>query len=187
MTELSFAKSFLAILDSRPIKLQSDYAADPKIFEPKGPPLTTSVLDLKQAVVENIGNTSTEKIKLLYKKKPCSDSKSLKDVVGDEVPPGGEAEFSVMIMGGAASGEKPDPSAGTSPDVVMGGTGSAGEQTKDDAPIAQGMSGKRVLDTEEFWNDLQGFLTQRIRDQEVAEEALKLFRSAWSFADGGQV
>ena len=37
MTELSFAKSFLAILDSRAIKLQSDYVADPKTFEPKGP------------------------------------------------------------------------------------------------------------------------------------------------------
>jgi len=37
MTELSFAKSFLSTLDSRPIKLQSDYVADPKTFEPKGP------------------------------------------------------------------------------------------------------------------------------------------------------
>lgn len=37
MTELSFAKSFLATLDSRPVKLQSDHVADPKTFEPKGP------------------------------------------------------------------------------------------------------------------------------------------------------
>ena len=37
MTELSFAKSFLSTLDSRTIKLQSDHAADPKTFEPKGP------------------------------------------------------------------------------------------------------------------------------------------------------
>lgn len=142
-------------------------------------PLTTSVLDLKQAVAENIGNTSTENIRLLYKKKPYSDAKSLKDIVGDEVPPGGEAEFSVMIMGGAASEEKPDTSAATSPDVVMGGTGSKEEQTKDNAPVAQGMSGEGVLDTEEFWNDLLGFLIQRVRNHQVAEQALKSFKSAW--------
>ena len=142
-------------------------------------PLTTSVLDLKQAVAENIGNTSTEKIRLLYKKKPCSDSKSLKDVVGDEVPPGGEAEFSVMIMGGATTEEKPDSSAAISPDVVMGGTGSQEQQTNDDAPVAQGVSGKGVLDTEEFWNDLLGFLMQRIRDHGVAEQALESFKGAW--------
>ncbi len=37
MTELSFAKSFLSTLDSRPIKLSPDYAADLKTFEAKGP------------------------------------------------------------------------------------------------------------------------------------------------------
>ena len=37
MTELSFAKSFLATLDGRPIKLSPDHAADPKTFEHKGP------------------------------------------------------------------------------------------------------------------------------------------------------
>ena len=36
MTELSFAKSFLSTLDSKPVKLQADHAADPKTFEPKG-------------------------------------------------------------------------------------------------------------------------------------------------------
>jgi hypothetical protein len=30
MTELSFAKSFLSTLDSRPVKLRSDYVADPQ-------------------------------------------------------------------------------------------------------------------------------------------------------------
>lgn len=37
MTELSFAKSFLSTLDSRSVKLQADYVADPKNYEPKGP------------------------------------------------------------------------------------------------------------------------------------------------------
>ena len=35
--EVSFANSFLATLDSKPIKLQPDYAADPKTLELHGP------------------------------------------------------------------------------------------------------------------------------------------------------
>ena len=37
MTELSFAKSFLSTLDSRPLKLQSDHASDPKTLEITAP------------------------------------------------------------------------------------------------------------------------------------------------------
>ncbi|KAL8686567.1 MAG: hypothetical protein Q9218_007011, partial [Villophora microphyllina] len=37
MTELSFAKSFLATLDNRAIKLQPDHVADLKTLELKGP------------------------------------------------------------------------------------------------------------------------------------------------------
>ncbi|KAI4159790.1 MAG: hypothetical protein LQ342_006301 [Letrouitia transgressa] len=36
MTELSFAKSFLSTLDSRPIKLPADHVADPRTFQIKG-------------------------------------------------------------------------------------------------------------------------------------------------------
>lgn len=37
MTELSFAKTFLSSLDSRPLKLQPDYTANPKTLELNGP------------------------------------------------------------------------------------------------------------------------------------------------------
>lgn len=37
MTELSFAKTFLSSLDSRPLKLQPDYTANPKTVELNGP------------------------------------------------------------------------------------------------------------------------------------------------------
>ena len=146
----------------------------------KSQSLTTSVLDLKQAVAGSVGSTGTEKIKLLYKKKPCSDSKTLKDVVGDEISPGGEAEFSVMIMGGPATvvGEKVRMTTEEVPDVVMGGTGEKAEE-KDEASVAQGVSGIDSLESEEFWSDLQGFLLQRLRNQEVAEKALRVFRDSW--------
>lgn len=38
MTEVQFAKSFLAALDGRPIKLQADYVEDPKNY-PSRPPV----------------------------------------------------------------------------------------------------------------------------------------------------
>ena len=146
--------------------------------------LTTSILDLKKAVAEKVGSTGVDKIRLLYKKKPCSDSKTLKDVVGDEVPPGGEAEFGVMVIGGIADGEKDESTAGEASDVVMGGTPSI-DQVKLDASVAQGVSGVKVLDSEEFWSDLQGFLSQRVRNQEVAERAMTTFKNAWKGSSHG--
>ena len=103
----------------------------------------------------------------------------MKDVLGDEIAPGGEAEFNVMIMGGVAgTSEKIGTPVEEVPEVVMSGTEERSEG-KDEAPVAQGISGNEVLSTEEFWSDLQGFLFQRVRDQEVAEKALKVFRGAW--------
>lgn len=40
------------------------------------------------------------------------------------------------------------------------------------------ISGKDVLATEEFWEDLGGFLTQRLKDEAEAERVVKLFRKA---------
>jgi hypothetical protein len=47
------------------------------------------------------------------------------------------------------------------------------------APVAQGLSGEGVLATGEFWEDLKGFLQQRVRDERVAGEALEVFKGAW--------
>jgi hypothetical protein len=122
----------------------------------------TSVLDLKSKVSEKAG-VAVEKLKLLYKKKPVVDSKVLKDLVSeDEV----EAEFSIMVMGGAASLQK----APEAKDVEMGGTA---------IPAAQGPSGEEVLKSDEFWNDLQGFLTQRLRDEAQGQKVFGIFKSAW--------
>jgi len=68
-------------------------------------------------------------------------------------------EFSIMVMGGAASVANSD-----------GPT----------APVAQGLSGSKLLDTEEFWVDLKGFLIQRLRDEGEGEKALEIFRGAWN-------
>ncbi|KAI1381460.1 cell-cycle control medial ring component-domain-containing protein [Hypoxylon crocopeplum] len=198
MTEVSFAKSFLAALDSRPVKLSPDHVEDPKTYAARSayvlpkmpkpmskrkstavapgqergltvvvtslrnPPLdikllsqtpNTSVLDIKSAVSQDTG-IPVEKMKLLHKKKPIPDSKVLKDLVGQDET---AVEFSVMVMGGAA----------------------AIKTTPVQAEVAQGQSGGEVLDTKEFWDDLKGFLLQRIRDEKTAGELADTFQAAW--------
>lgn len=113
------------------------------------------MLQLKQRVAQEVGLGSVEKIRLLWRKKPVGDVKTLKEISGSEG--GGRGlEFGVMVLGGV-----PEKSA------------------EPVAPVAQGESGVQVLRTEVFWEDLRGFLEQRVRDRKVAAEASRLFREAW--------
>ncbi|BCS25043.1 uncharacterized protein APUU_41487S [Aspergillus puulaauensis] len=144
------------------------------------PLATTSVSDLKDAVRERIVETSTdnkvslEKIKILYKRKPVSGTgKTVADVVSDagdeELLSGGKGvEFGIMVMGGArvveGQGEK-------------GEAESSGEST---AKAAVGPSGEALLETEQFWGDLQGYLEQRLKDEDVAKKWTGLFKDTWT-------
>ncbi|ROW12885.1 hypothetical protein VPNG_04720 [Cytospora leucostoma] len=202
MSEVTFAKSFLAALDSRPQKLSADHVEDPKNYPARPPyilpkmpramskavklapgqersvtvhikslrnppldirlssqPLNTSILDLKTAVSSET-SIPTDKIKVLHKKKPVSDSKVLKDLLGDAET---SAEFSVMVIGGAAAAVP---------------AGSKAEENEP-ASVAQGVSGEAVLETDAFWTDLRGFLLQRIRDEKITEELFGKFLSSW--------
>jgi ubiquitin-like protein 4 len=122
----------------------------------KSQSLLTSVLDLKTEVSSQ-SSIPVDKIRILYKKKPVGDAKVLKDIVGDEET---NVEFSVMVMGGAAS-------------VTKGNTLST-------APVTQGPSGTDILGTDDFWDDLKGFLTQRLKDQGEGERVYGLFKKAWN-------
>ncbi|KIW09597.1 uncharacterized protein PV09_00466 [Verruconis gallopava] len=128
-------------------------------------PLTCSVFDLKSAYAVKSG-APIDKIKLLYNKKPTTDSKTLKDLLGDTAESTKEVEFTVMVMGGIPAGVSPRIQ---SPELA----------TESVAPAAQGVSGADVLKEEEFWRDLHGFLQQRIRDESEALRLSSLFRSAW--------
>ncbi|KAI4198377.1 MAG: hypothetical protein LQ350_005314 [Teloschistes chrysophthalmus] len=169
MTELSFAKSFLATLDNRSIKLQPDHVADIKKLELKGP--------------------GVEGIKILYQRKPVGDGRTVGEVVGAAA--GGESgegekgvEFGVIVMGGGAAadtGEK-GTAAGKEEggDTLMGGTEAAArEAAGGEVPVAQGISGEAVLQSAEFWDDLKGWLMQRVRDESVAEGCWSLFKRGW--------
>ena len=114
-------------------------------------PLDTSLLDIKAALSAQT-RIPAEKTKLLFKKKPVADSKVLKDLVGDNE---GSIEFSVMVIGGAAAIPPPE------------------------APVSVSPSGAALLGTTEFWDDLQGFLSQRLKDDKQAQELSTLFRSSW--------
>ncbi|KZL82147.1 ubiquitin supergroup [Colletotrichum incanum] len=199
MAEVVFARQFLSTLESRPAKLSADHVEDPKNF-PARPPyilpkmpkpmskptnlapgqersinvvlkslrnppldiklssqtLNTSILDIKTAV-ETQSRIPVDKMKLLYNKKPVPDSKVLKDLLTDDQS---SLEFSVMVIGGAAA-VKPEP-------APVGGDSGPQEDI-----------GEAALDTPEFWNDLKGFLMQRLKHEQKAEELSALWRSTW--------
>jgi hypothetical protein len=118
--------------------------------------LSTSILDLKEEVTAQTSIPSA-KLRVLYKK-PVPDSKILKELVGDDES---KMEFSIMVLGGAASVKKSDE-----------------EVIPVEGAVAQGVSGKEVLAKEEFWGDLKGWLVQRLRDEGEAERVFGVFRGA---------
>lgn len=252
-TEIAFAKSFLALLDTKPTKITPDHVEDPRgypssspvrlpspppPFPPpshttnppqytlprlptqrppprrprnpnnpspsttttspapgstpslplhirslRNPPLdltlsslplaTTSALDVKLAVAAETG-IPVEKIKLLLNKKPVPDTRSLREMVASSPGEGkGGLELGVMVMGGW-SGVIGKVGGGAA--VEKGAAGGGGGGT---AAVAQGLSGREVLETEAFWGGLKGFLEQRIRDEAVAGDVAERFRRAW--------
>ncbi|MCJ1450335.1 hypothetical protein MMC28_000665 [Mycoblastus sanguinarius] len=120
--------------------------------------LGTTVLDLKEKVAKELKLEGTEKVRALWKKKPVTDVKTLKELVGEE-DVGGEVELGVMVMGWTAGGEA--------------------KAEEIEAPVTQGPSGDEVLGSEEFWGDLKGFLVQRVRDEGKAGEVFDAFRGSW--------
>lgn len=93
-------------------------------------------------------------MKILHNKRPLTDSKVLKDVVGDSEL---RVEFSVMVIGGAAS---------IQPELVE----------EKEVVKATGMD---ALTTDAFWTDLNGFLEQRLKDEDAAGELGRLFKRSW--------
>jgi hypothetical protein len=162
-------------------------------------PTTTSLQAIKEQIQSYLGGpdvVATEKIKLLWNKKPIPASKkTIPEALdgSDAVMKGGEVEIGVMVMGGApdpppqaqplayeASKAATKTSAPASEQVAVGETTPMEglESTKE--PVQPGgISGESVLQTSEFWNDLQGYLEQRIRDSEEAVKLRTLFEQAW--------
>lgn len=164
--------------------------------------LETSIYEIKDQYAKQT-SLPHEKIKVLLNKKPAADLKTLK-----ELGVTGDVEFSVMVLGGGSATpsagtpsasspavEKTDPvvsvpevpvaPAADKMDVDQQASAPGSEKaqaesapTQSSAPGA-GPSGPGALNTIEFWNDLQDFLAQRLRDTEEAQRLSKVFKMAW--------
>ncbi|KKY18628.1 putative ubiquitin supergroup [Diplodia seriata] len=163
-------------------------------------PATTSMHDLKAAYAASTGQElSTGKIKVLYAKKPVSDTKTIKDVLGaagtTNGGAGGAVEFSIMVLGGGAGAgtagtptstgtpaistperlASPPVAAPSQPEIEMG----------EAPPVAVAVEGEggaaaAMADDPAFWADLKGFLVQRLKDEAEGERLAGVFREAWA-------
>jgi hypothetical protein len=149
--------------------------------------LDTSIHDLKTQYAAK-ANQPLDKVKLLLNRKPAADLKTLKELGVNE-----NVELTVMVMGATASTpgasspsvektEPPLPAAAPPPDKMDIDTPAL--QSEKAQLEAQGKSSQAnttdgILQSEDFWTDLKGFLAQRLRDQGEGERLAKAFREAW--------
>ncbi|KAF2163527.1 hypothetical protein M409DRAFT_68448 [Zasmidium cellare ATCC 36951] len=235
MSEVTFAKQFLATIDKKPIKLPADHVSDPRKYPNQSPyilprqthpfprrsgptstqqaasstltatlkpmragetitlpsiTLDTTIHDLKTQYASQTG-LAQDKIKLLYNKKPAQDLKTLKDLGVS-----GDVELSVMIMGGSGGtpraqspavtpkSEAPEKEAvpqagGDAMDVDEKSPAPESEKATAEAGKTAESGAGELLKGEEFWDDLKGFLSQRLRDEKEGEKLVGVFRQAW--------
>lgn len=171
---------------------------------PDQTPATTSALDLKTAFAAQHG-VSADKLKLLFAKKPCADTKTVAEILGTTLEEGTKGvEFAVMVMPGAGAGAASAPSPAVSvpaaapapapeaPAVAsppLEAPAPEVEMTDAGEPVGSGTSGVErsgadVLQTEDFWSDLKDFLVQRLRDEGEAVRLAGLFKGAWGSSSG---
>lgn len=122
-------------------------------------PLNTSLLDIKTKVSSQT-RIPVDKMKILHNKRPLTDSKILKEVLGETDM---SVEFAVMVIGGAAA-IPPEETA---------------------SPTSRQPTGAAAVETDAFWADLNGFMMQRLNDQAAAEELSRLFRASWESSRSG--
>ncbi|KAL1903642.1 hypothetical protein Sste5346_000271 [Sporothrix stenoceras] len=128
---------------------------------------TTSLLDVKTALSEK-SHVPADKLRLLYNKKPVTDSKVLKDLVtGDET----EVKLGVMVSGGAETVAAAEAAAAQSK--------SAAATPAATTPAATAEPTAVVAESEAFWNDLRGFLVKRTGSKTQADELFSLFLRSW--------
>ncbi|OAP61530.1 hypothetical protein AYL99_03733 [Fonsecaea erecta] len=164
------------------------------------PPATATIQDLKEQIQTSLGGPGVvhlDKIKLLLNKKPIPPSKRTVAEALAGLGTGSDVEFGVMVMGGA-----PDPpqthitvslnnetttSNATLTTTVAGTGGKPTESKKTGGAEGTPMEGVQsatssVLESQEFWDDLQKFLEQRIGSSNEAGKLRGTFERAWRSA-----
>lgn len=156
--------------------------------------LDSTIHDVKARYAQQT-SLSSEKIKLMFNKKPAADLKTLKELGAQ----GEIVELSAMIMGGGTATpvtssavaspatEKGDPglsvpTASDAMDVDSKASGPDSETAQ--AAAAATMKANEdqtseILKSDAFWTDLSGFLVQRLRDEEEGRRLADLCREAF--------
>lgn len=153
-------------------------------------PADATVFDLKNQYAVKSGLDVT-KIKMLLNKRPCSDLKTLKELLPEPAPT--EVEFTLMIMPGASSPATPSTPAAASPAIELPDpTASAVpvSASTDPAPLSERAearpestphaadTAKEMLSSDDFWADLKSFLVQRLKSEAEGERLLDVFAKA---------
>ncbi|OJD23415.1 hypothetical protein ACJ73_05231 [Blastomyces percursus] len=146
---------------------------------------STTVRELRETVQGRVqtadhenkpGRVPLEKIKILWKKKPVQ-GQTIADILGSDSTAlwrGKEIELGVMILGGATlapATPKEEKVLSKDPPESLPGQGPV-----EHCPRAA----QDVLSTEEFWDDLESFMTSKVKDAAQASQIKSIFRKAWT-------
>lgn len=110
---------------------------------------STTVAEIKDEISSQASLVSS-KVKLLYNKKPVGDAIKVSDMLDEGK---NEVTMTVMLMPGAIQPKVPTL-----------------ESQSSVAPA------DLILRTDNFWDDLRGFLTLRLKDEDVANRTTDVFR-----------
>ncbi|KAH6669891.1 cell-cycle control medial ring component-domain-containing protein [Halenospora varia] len=208
MTELSFAKSFLTTLDSRPSKLSPTHFEDPKNYPPRsafilpkspGPPFAkrqkttppgsapTLTLSLKSnrnpplevTLKDQLPTTSILDVKSLVSAQASIPVKALRILYNKK--PVVDSKILKDVLGEEAVAKGGKVEFGL---MVIGGAAAVmAKKDEEKEPLVVddvGIGkGEEILKTAEFWGDLKGFLVQRLKDEEEGERLAGVFKKAW--------
>ncbi|EEH17439.2 hypothetical protein PABG_00002 [Paracoccidioides brasiliensis Pb03] len=207
MAELTFTKSFLTALDSRPVKLPADYVFDPQSFPAPHPFTLPPLSDPHPSMPKKIkragipGSSKSIAIHLKSARNPVLhvtlenrtissttkpvQGQTLTDVLGNDyaaLSGGHGIEFGVMVLGGAAAlapvASKEDERI---PSKELSEPSPTPVPTLDDQNPAQSSQtyAHNVLSTEEFWDDLDAFVSTKLKDPEQVSQVKTIFKNAW--------
>jgi len=138
----------------------------------------SSIYDVKAACAAQAGYAA-EKVKILWERKPVSDSKTVKEVVGEAATPGAEVEMGVMFMGQPTQAPSGGSDDGSAVRVAEEQGTDRRESVYEDASSAQAGHGEAVLGSKEFWDELQGFVSQKLHNESLTTKVMQGFRQSY--------
>jgi len=153
---------------------------------------TTSLYDVKSLAAKATGYTP-DKLKLLWRKKPVGDAKTISEILEGGAGGGGEVELQVMFIGGptlaplSLEGDDDGGKGAKEEDVQMldsveevtGQQGGENREVESKLSSAE-IEASAVPGDPAFWKDLRAWVDQRFQgDKRKADEVLEVFWRAW--------